>query len=138
MKKGGWGAIGIAVYVLVRFAAIAMKHPDWKADDWVGFLGFVFIAAVVVLVVVWLIQKARKPKALATVEVPATSSVSEMQSGVRANPVSVAANVSPLTAPQSSTVEIAKLSTDHGECPHCRVKFDSDAKFCCECGRAVA
>ena len=30
MKKTGWGAIGIAAYVLVRFAAVAMKHPDFS------------------------------------------------------------------------------------------------------------
>jgi negative regulator of sigma E activity len=138
MKKTGWGAIGIAAYVLVRFAAVAMKHPDWRADDWVEFLGFTLVAAVVVLGLIWLIQKARAPKALATMEVPAISNASEMQLGVSANPVSLADNIPPLTAPRSSAIDTVKLSTDHRECSHCGVKFDSDAKFCCECGSTVA
>ena len=137
MKKAGWGAIAIAAYVLVRFAAIAMKHPDWKADDWVEFLGFVLIAAVVVLVVIWLIQKARTPKAPTPIEVPASSNVSAMMD-MSATPVPVAANIASSISSQSSVADTAKLSTDQGECAHCGIKFDADAKFCCECGRAVA
>ncbi len=127
MKKVWWSTIGIAAYVLFRFAALAMKHPDWKADDWIQFLSFVLLAAAVLSILVWGVKKLRTPKT-----VVAKSADAKVAAEVPATQIPVNAQTDP------ESVRPTPMPQTFNRCSACGTEFDSTTKFCCDCGHAVA
>jgi hypothetical protein len=135
MKKSGWGVAGVSAYILLRIALIAMRHPDWTANDWIGFAGVILGLVVVVLIIVLIVKKIRGPKTSPTINIPEPN-VPTMQMNLPSNaqPAILAQALSPI----ESNGLAGKQSPAGTRCAHCGNQFDADAQFCCECGSVVA
>jgi hypothetical protein len=131
MKKSGWSIAGVLAYLAIRFGALAMRHPDWNANDWAGFLGITAILLVVILSIIWLVKKLRSPK---------PSVAASLASGAMTAPAILASAPAPQFAAQlqPQNVPAATLAATGSVCSHCGSQFEAGSNFCCECGGLVA
>ena len=120
-KQSGWvTAIGVAAFLLLRIASMSMQHPDWNANDLIGYAGIVLVVASVIYCGIWLIKQMRTPKpAVATSVKPSTYA-------------SAPANTTTMIWPVPAAP--AAVEVPSAVCKQCQYKIESNAKFCSECG----
>ncbi len=121
-RQSGWvTAIGVAAFLLLRIASKSMQHPDWNANDLIGYAGIVLVIASVLYAGIWLIKQMRTPK-------PAVATSAKLSTNT-----SAAVNTTTMIWPVPADVEVPSPA-----CKQCQSKIEPNAKFCSECGIPAA